>query len=227
MPQTFFTSNRAEQNTAFIVMRSIKLMTAGLLAVGLLAGCSGVPITSVPRLLRLNSQLLEINPAEFMVAIQMDARMTPPGGGAAVLEVDVIPNVPSSFQAISKKIPFRSVTTDTRGDPSAAASSLGLQAAPAGRRWVIYSFAPDSQAELQRLQGTIKQFMQDRKTGTGPGKDGSKITAGIAQESIAAKDPAFANTRWESWLQTRRSEGFFELWSGTVGALLKSNDRSK
>ena len=227
MSQTFTTSANPQQTVAHLAVRSIKLMTVGLLTVALLTGCSGVPITSVPRLLRLNSQLLEINPAEFMVAIQMDARMTPLGGGAAVLEVDVIPNVPSSFQAVSKKIPFRSVTTDARSDPNSAASSLGLQAAPAGRRWVIYSFAPDSQAELQRLQGTIKQFMQDRKTGTGPGKDGGKITAGIAQESIPTKDPAFANTRWESWLQTRRSEGFFELWSGTVGALLKSNDRSK
>ena len=85
----------------------------------------------------------------------------------------------------------------------------------------MYGFAPDSQAELQRLQATIKSLLQDRKNGSGPGKDGGKISAGIAQESMPTRDPAFANTRWESWLQTRQSEGLFELWSGTVGALLK------
>ena len=38
-----------------------------------LASCSGIPISSIPRLLQLSSQLLDINPAELRVAIQLDA----------------------------------------------------------------------------------------------------------------------------------------------------------
>jgi hypothetical protein len=44
---------------------------------------------------------------------------------------------------------------------------------------------------------------------------------GIFQEGVAAKDPALVNTRWDSWLQTSRREGFFELWSGSIAELLK------
>ena len=66
--------------------------------------------------------------------------------------------------------------------------------------------------------------MQDKQSGDGQGKGGGKVNAGIAEDSIPAGDPAFANTRWESWLQTRKSEEFFELWSGTACALLRQAD---
>ena len=108
-----------------------------------------------------------------------------------------------------------------------ALRSFGLQAAPLGRRWLIYSFTPESQAELVRIQTAVKRLQQDKQAGSGPGKGGGRTYIGIAQEGIAARDPAFANTRWESWLQTRQSEGFYELWSGTVGALLKQAGRPK
>ena len=221
MHVSIFTTMRRTLRDSSGIWLAVGLLTVGVLANGLLTGCSGVPITSVPRLLRLNGQLLDIQPAEFMVAIQMDARMTQPGGSAPLLDVEVKPNTPGAFQPIAKKIPFRLATPDARSDANATVSSLGLQAAPPGRRWVVYSFAPESQAELQRLQATIKRLLQDRQAGSGPGKDGGKISAGIAQESVPARDPAFANTQWQSWLQTRRNEGFFELWSGNVGTLLK------
>ena len=108
-----------------------------------------------------------------------------------------------------------------------ALRSFGLKAAPLGRRWLIYSFTPESQAELVRIQTAVKRLQQDKQAGSGPGKGGGRTYIGIAQEGIAARDPAFANTRWESWLQTRQSEGFYELWSGTVGALLKQAGRPK
>ena len=198
------------------------------LAAALLGACSGVPLTSIPRLLRLSSQLLDANPAEFMVAIQLDARMAPTPGGVPVMEAVIEPTVPGAFEVVNKKLPMRLVNgqagpaTDTT-----ALRSFGLQAAPPGRRWLIYSFTPESQAELVRIQTAVKRLQQDKQAGSGPGKRGGRITVGIAQEGIAARDQAFANTRWESWLQTRQSEGFYELWSGTVGALLKQAGRPK
>ena len=160
-----------------------------------------------------------------MVAIQLDARMNPPPGAVPVMEVTVEPREAGGFEMISTKLPLRLVNVDSSADVSAR--SFGLENAAKGRRWLIYSFTAESQAELQRIQATIKRLMKDRQASSGPGKGGGKISAGIVQEAIPVRDPAFANTRWESWLQVRRAEGFFELWSGTVGALLKRSGPPK
>ena len=199
---------------------------ASALSFSLLSACSGIPISSIPRLLNLNGQLLDAKPAEFSIAIQLDARMTPPPGGVPVLEVLVAPKETNAFQTIIKKIPLNLVNAGLPADANALAVSAGLRAAPIGRRWLIYNFAPASQAELIEIQGTIKKLMIDRKAGSGPGKDGGKVSLGIAQDSMLGRDAAFANTRWESWLQTRKAEGFFELWSGTAGGLLKQTGLS-
>ena len=195
-----------------------------------LASCSGIPISSIPRLLQLSSQLLDINPAELRVAIQLDARITPPPAGVPVIEIKVEPAVAGAYDVIDKKLPMwlvNSAETYDSAQGSALLSRLGLQAAPEGRRWLVYSFTPESQAELERLQATIKRFRQDKQSGVGLGKGGGKAHLGIAQESIPARDLAFANTRWESWIQTRRADGFFELWSGTVGSLLRQAGKPK
>ena len=186
-----------------------------------LTACSGIPVSSLPKLLNLNAQLLDARPAEFSIAIQIDARMVPPPGSAPVLEVSVVPNVNNAFEDINKKIPLNLANAGPTTDANLLPVSLGLQAAPNGRRWLIYNFAPPAQAELTQIQNTIKKLMNDKKAGTGPGRGGGKISVGIAQDSMIGRDAAFANTRWESWLQSRKAEGFFELWSGTVGGLLK------
>ena len=207
--------------TNFTPRRGRAVRIACALACALLVACSGVPLTSIPRLLQLNSQLLDAKPAEFMVAVQIDARMTPPPGGVPMLEVVIEPTVAGAFDVVNKKLPLRLVNTDDSAQGSAQLRSFGLQAAPKGRHWLVYGFPAESQAELVRVQTTIKRLVQDKQSGIGTGKGGGKVSVGITQEGMAARDPAFADTRWESWLQTRQSEGFFELWSGTVGTLLK------
>lgn len=210
--------------------RAASVGAISVLAAALLGACSGVPLTSIPRLLRLNGQLLDAKPAEFMVAVQLDAGMVPPPGGVPVMELVIEPAVPGAFEVVNKKLPMRVVSAQSNGQASAdntALRSFGLDPAKSGRRWLIYSFTPESQAELERIQTAIKRLQQDKQAGTGPGKGGGKVTVGIAQEGIAARDPAFANTRWESWLQTRQSEGFYELWSGTVGALIKQAGKTR
>jgi hypothetical protein len=64
-------------------MKRTFVLATALLALLLLTSCGGVPLRSVPRLLQLQSQLLEANPAEFMVALQVDARLTPQPGASA------------------------------------------------------------------------------------------------------------------------------------------------
>jgi hypothetical protein len=93
-----------------------------------------------------------------------------------------------------------------------------LSAPPEHRRWLIYSLAPESQAELSRIQNDFKR-MRERK-----GKSGGSLSLGIRQTGIATRDPTLADSRWESWLQTSTEEGFFELWSGTLGDILGQGD---
>jgi hypothetical protein len=100
----------------------------------------------------------------------------------------------------------------------AASDTLGLPAPPEDRRWLIYSLAPESQAELQNIQDKFMR-MQNRKTG-------GSLSVGIEQAGIAARDPALADSRWESWLQTSAQEGFFELWTGTISDLLRQSGKN-
>lgn len=173
-----------------------------------LVACSGIPLRSLPRLVKLQSELLEANPAEFMVAIQADARMVPPPETSPLLQIAVRPAEAGVFEPIERKLPMRFAVS--------SAATLGLAPPPSKRRWLIYSLTPESQAELTRIQDFFKRRQSDPSH-----KKGGTLSLGIAQDGVASKDPALANTRWESWLQVSRQEGFFELWSGSVTDLLQ------
>jgi hypothetical protein len=190
-------------------------MTAGsrwrviLLATAFIAACSGIPISSIPRLIKLQGQLLDANPGEFMFAVQLDARMAPPSGAVPRIELAIRPAQPGAFEVVDEKIPMRLTV--------APGATLGLEAPEAGRTWLIYSLPPESQATLTRIQATFKRLQTERDK-----NKGGSVTIGIAQDGLAARDPKFNDTRWESWLQMSRQDGFFKIWSGTVGDLLKA-----
>ena len=174
----------------------------------LLNACSGIPIRSMPRLAKLlTGELLTINPAEFKLAIQADTRMVPPVGGVPTLNIAITPKNASDFEAVDKKIPLQLSVSN--------GAYIGLDAAPAGRRWLVYSFPAASQAELTAIQATFKRVKADNEA-KGK-KSGGTLSVGIADENIATPDSALNNTRWETWLQTTTKDGFYEVWSGTVG----------
>lgn len=183
----------------------MKRLIALVTTLFLLASCGGIPLRSVPRLLQLQSQLLEANPAEFMVALQVDARMAPPPGAVPLLVIKVTPREPAAFAAIDKKLPLQLSV--------AAGATQGLEPPPAGRRWLLYSMPASTQAELRQIQDTIKRAKA--------GSQGGSLSLGIEQDSMAAAvtDPTLAHTRWDTWLQTRKSDGFFEAWRGTPAQL--------
>ena len=179
----------------------------GLLLGSALPGCGGVPLKALPRLMQMPNQLLGANPDEFRVALQVDARLAPPAGAAPLLVVQLRPKDPAAFAAIDQKLPMQLTVT--------SAAAQGLDAPPNGRRWLIYSLPAATQVELQRVQDTIKQA---KTTGSG-----GSLGIGVEQDSLAAAvtDPILLNTRWDTWLQTRQQEGFFEAWSGTPAQLKK------
>lgn len=178
-----------------------------------LAGCGGVPLRALPRLAQLSSSLLVASPAEFMVALQVDARLTPPPGAVPVLVLKLTPKVPGAFEPIDKRLPMQLAVV--------SGATLGLDAPAAGRRWLIYSLPPATQAELQRVQTTVRQAQAV------PGyQRGGNLAMGVEQDSLVTTDPALARTRWDTWLQVKRSEGFFEVWSGTPTELQKLSARN-
>lgn len=180
------------------------------LALGLaLAACTGVPLRSLPRLMQLPKALLDANPAELMVALQVDARMTPPAGAVPLLSIKLTPREPGLFEAIDKQLPMQVSV--------AASSTMGLDAPSAGRRWLLYSLPAATQLELVRIQGIMQRARAEAQ-----GKGGGTLSVGVAQDSLAATNPALADTRWETWLQIKQRDGFFEVWSGTPAQLQKS-----
>jgi hypothetical protein len=172
-----------------------------------IAACTGVPLRSVPRLMQLNQQLMDANPAEFMVALQVDARMVPPIGAVPLLQLKITPREPGAFDVIDKKIPLQLAV--------ASISTQGLDAPGTGRRWLIYSLPAASQAELKQIQTFIKTARASMQP------KGGSLSVGVEQDSLITNDPALAGTRWETWLQTAKQEGFYEVWSGTPAQLQK------
>ena len=91
----------------------------------------------------------------------------------------------------------------------------GLDAPGSGRRWLIYSLGAASQAELKQIQNFIKTARASQQP------KGGSLSVGVEQDSLIVNNPALSDTRWETWLQTAKQEGFFEVWSGTPAQLLK------
>lgn len=174
----------------------------------LLLACTGVPLRAIPKLMQLNSALMDANPGEFMVALQVDARMVPPAGAVPLLILKVAPREAGAFEVIDKKLPLQLVI--------ASVATLGLEAPPSGRRWLVYSLTAGTQSELKRIQEFIKATRANPQI-----KGGGTLSVGVEQTSLASTDPALANTRWNTWLQTTRKDGFFEVWSGTPAQLQK------
>jgi hypothetical protein len=192
---------------------NMKRLIACLALIALLAACGGVPLRSLPRLLQMSGDVLDASPAEVMVALQVDARLVPPATAVPLLIIKVTPRDAGAFPPIDKKLPLH-VTV-------ASATTLGLDAPALGRRWLIYSMPAATQTELQRIQATMRQAKANGIAGS--------LGMGVEQESLALAitDPLLAETRWETWLQMKKAEGFFEVWSGTPAQLKKNAGKGK
>ena len=177
-----------------------------------LAACGGIPLRSLPRLMQLSGQMLDANPAHFMVALQVDARLTPPPGAVPYLLLKLTPKVAGAFEPVDKKLPLAMSST--------GGATLGLDAPGPGRRWLVYSLPPATQAELQKVQAMVKLAQAQ------PGyQRGGSLAMGVEQNDLAMTDPALARTRWSTWMQVKQSEGFFEVWNGTPEEILKAGKR--
>ena len=182
---------------SFLTRRSLVLAAGAALA-----ACGGIPLRSLPRLVQLSGQMLDANPAHFMVALQVDARLTPPAGAVPYLLLKLTPKVAGAFEPVDKKLPLAMSST--------GGATLGLDAPGPGRRWLVYSLPPATQAELQKVQAMVRLAQAQ------PGyQRGGSLAMGVEQNELAVADPALARTKWSTWMQIQQNEGFFEVWNGT------------
>ena len=173
-----------------------------LLAASALGACGGIPLTSLPRLVQLSGQLLDADPAQFMVALQVDARVVPPPGAVPLLHIQIKPKVDGAFAPVDSKLPLALTT--------ATSATMGLDAPGPGRRWLVYGLPPATQAELKKVQTMVKAAQAQ------PGyQRGGTLALGVEQKDLAVTEPALARTKWSTWMQVKQSEGFFEVWNGT------------
>lgn len=199
------------------LLRTLAVWVAVVAMMSTLLACSGVQLRSVPRLMKLSDQLLHANPADVMVALQVDDRLTPPTNEVPQLLIQVTPKDPKAYSPIDRKLPLQLTVAD--------GGTLGLEAPPRHRRWLIYNLTPASQTELARIQAMIRQAQNQQ----GGEKKGGTLSLGIEQASMAqaVTDTALAQTRWETWFQASRAEGFFEVWSGTTADVAASAPKNR
>lgn len=182
---------------------------ACLAATGLTA-CGGVPLRSLPRLGQLSGQLLDTDPAQVMMAVQVDKGLAPSPDARAWLHIRLTPRVAGAFEPIDARLPLVL-------DQTSRGAAYGLDPAPAGRRWLVYSLPAPTQAELKRAQDTVRLARQQ------PGyQRGGTLSLGLAQDELAQVPPGLAHTPWQTWLQVSRKDGFFLLWEGTPDQLLRA-----
>jgi hypothetical protein len=187
------------------------ILLATLATLATLTACGGVPLRAIPRLMQLSGALLEANPAEFRVAMQVDARIAPPAGAVPLLSIQLTPKAAGAFEPVNKKLPLQLATS--------LGIAPGLSAAPAGRRWLLYSLPPVTQAELSCVQAMVRHAQAQ------PGyQKGGQLSLGIEQTELAITLSHLANTPWQTWLQVKQSDGYFEIWSGTPAQILALAD---
>lgn len=189
----------------------MKRLAATFFLLTLLVACAGVPLRSLPQLMQLSGDLLETSPAEVMVALQVDARLSPPAGAVPMLVIKMTPSEPGAFEAIDRKLPLQVTTV--------SAATAGLKAPPQGRNWLLYSMPAATQTELLRIQALVRTLKASGQKGS--------LGLGVEQDSLAVTSPALADTRWETWLQVKKSNGFFEVWSGTLTQLRRAAEKAK
>lgn len=185
-------------------MKRRALLMAGAAAAA--SGCGGVPLGSIPRLARLQGQLLELDPAELRLAILTDARLAPPVDVAPLLIVKLRPAQAGAFEPMDLALPMRVVVH--------AGAPAGLRPPGAQQRWWVYGLPPASQDGLRKVQARIRRLRSERN-----GTVGGSVAIGIEQTGLAPHDPDWQQLQWQTWLQSRRDDGFFELWSGTIAEL--------
>ncbi|MFO1435252.1 MAG: hypothetical protein U1F34_02365 [Gammaproteobacteria bacterium] len=193
-----------------LVRNLFKLRVVLLVTPLLLSGCAGIPLSTMVRMARFDPKtLLSLDPAEFLVAINTDARVQSIASAPTTFELKITPRDPALWSPLERSVAMQAI---------AVSSDLGLAPAPVGRRWLVFGFDAGAGAELRAIQQHFRS-LQQRESG------GGSIGLGIGQQWLAQNYSTLRDQEVETWLRLDAHEGFFKLWHGHIRDLerVKSN----
>ncbi|MCS3729747.1 hypothetical protein [Bradyrhizobium betae] len=127
----------------------------------MLAGCGSVPLTSIPRLARIDARTTDLS--MLRVAVQLPDALRPRSGG---VKLDVVTKVAGEAEARSSFAMLEMSEARERG---------GLPAAPQGSSTYAYRLSPGDAARFEALRASMVE----------QGKNGKRGSMGLG---VAAKE---------------------------------------
>lgn len=152
-----------------------------------LAGCSSLPLTSIPRLARIDARTTDL--AMLRVAVQLPAALRPRSGG---VKLDVVTKVTGETETRTSFAMMEMSEARDRGD---------LPAPPPGAAMHAYRLSQVDAARFEALRAAMVEY----------GKQGKRGSMGIG---VAAKEFCRANAAPQAslpvtiYLMTTETKGF-------------------
>lgn len=181
------------------------------------AACSSVPLSTMVKLaMNPEARLLESDPAEIAVALDLDARASLLAGAVPTLEFSMKPKYEGAYPPIEEK--FKMVRSEL------GASRFGLEPVSAGRRWTVFVLSPAAVERMMAHQATFKALRNSAKNDQ---RRGGTVGVGVGLQGVGASSPEQDNMRMVAWLRTSAKEGALKLWSGTPAELHQAAQQGK
>ena len=171
-------------------------LAAGTLA---LAGCAGVPVTTVARLATKGPDyLLDAQPLDLRVGLDVDERLK-----AAATKSPVLVAVLRSGDGppvLERNIPLVVDTTpsDLQGLPSAGAR----------RAWLVWRVEPAGASEFAEVQQRLRAMRSAKQKGS--------LGLGVKLDGIAEGFPQYTDTEVAIWMRIAPADGYYKMWSGRI-----------
>jgi hypothetical protein len=183
--------------TGFRVRRRAVLVALGLA----LAGCAGVPVTTVARLATKGPDyLLDAQPLDLRVALDVDERIRAAATKPPVLVVVLKSADSDAAPVVERNIPL---AVDT-----APAAGQGLPPAGAHRGWLVWRVDPAGARQFAEVQQRLRDMRAAKQKGS--------LGLGIKLDGIAEAFPQYMSTEIATWMLIRPEDGYYKMWSGRI-----------
>jgi hypothetical protein len=169
----------------------------------LLAGCAGVPLSTMARLRRVGpDDLLAADARDFAVALEVDAKVKPASGRGPVVDLSLDPVEAGAFPQVAYVLAC---------DPALPLPrEFGLREAKPGRHWLAYRLTDAAARDVASAQQVIREVRAAKQRG--------RMSLSVRLDWIADVYPQVRGTEASTWVRLRRADGFVELWAGRVPA---------
>ncbi|MFO1414947.1 MAG: hypothetical protein U1F10_13755 [Burkholderiales bacterium] len=166
-----------------------------------LAGCAGVPVTTMARLATKGPDyLLDAQPLELRVALDVDERIKAAATQSPVLVVVLRSADRDAPPVLERNIPL---AVDT-----APSARQGLPAAGAHRGWLVWRVDPAGARQFAEVQQRLRDMRAAKEKGS--------LGLGVKLDGLAQAFPQFMSTEVATWMLIRPEDGYYKMWSGRI-----------